>query len=421
LRFLFDYKEALMKILLSSIGSRGDVQPILALALELQALGHRALICAAPNFQTWVESFGVEFTPIGPDLEQWTRASAQAPAPKQAPTEEQRRQLASLHVTDQFRVMTQAAQGCDLIIVGGVLQTAGHSVAEALKIPYLYAAYCPAVLPTPDLPPAKMDAHYSQTLSAETNRQLWLDDEAMFNRTFGDAVQAQRQSLGLMPVASVPRYISTDQPWLAADPVLGPAGAPLDADMHITQTGAWLLNDPAPLPEPLEAFLTAGESPLYFGFGSMRASDQTSRVLVEAARVVGRRAIISQGWGGLNVVDSEADCIAIGNVNHERLFPRVARVAHHGGAGTTTAAARAGKPQVIVPHHYDQFYWAHRVQVLGVGAALSNVQALTVDTLVDVLRECLTPEMTERAQALSGRIELHGARIAAERINEMFA
>lgn len=410
-----------MKILLSSIGTRGDVQPILALALELQALGHHPLVCAAPNFQTWVESFGIAFTPIGPDLEQWTRASAEAPKTAQKPTEEQQRQFTSHYVADQFRVMTQAAQGCDLMVVGGMLQIAGHSVAEALNIPYVYAAYCPAVLPTPELPPAKVGTHYPQSQPAATNQKLWLEEAEMFNKTFGEAFHEQRQALGLMPVNSIHRHISTDQPLLAADPVLAPAASPMDDAMHITQTGAWLLSNPAPLPEQLEAFLAAGAPPLYFGFGSMRASERTSHILVEAARALGRRAIISQGWGGLDVIDAGADCISIGDVNHEKLFPRVALVAHHGGAGTTTAVARAGTPQVIVPHSYDQFYWAHRVQVLGVGASDFNVQDMTVDALVSTLRECLIPEMTERAQALASRIELHGARTTAEWLTETFA
>lgn len=410
-----------MKILISSIGTRGDVQPILALALELQAMGHRALICAAPNFQTWVESFGVEFAPIGPDLEQWTRSSAQAPKPAQKPTEEQRRQFASHHVMDQFRVVTQVAQGCDLMVVGGVLQTAGHTVAEALKIPYVYAAYCPSVLPTPDLPPAKIDAHYPQSQPAAANLELWAEEERSFNYLFRDAINAQRETLGLSPIKSVHRHISTDRPWLAADPVLGPAAAPIDKDMCVTQTGAWMMADPAPLPEPLEAFLAEGEPPIYFGFGSMRASAQTSQILVDAARALGHRAIISQGWGGLNVIDAGNDCISIGDVNHAKLFPRVAAVAHHGGAGTTTAVARAGRPQVIVPHNYDQFYWAHQVQVLGVGASVSTVQVLTVDALVEALRECLKRETMERAAALAEHIEPHGARIAAERLTATFA
>jgi vancomycin aglycone glucosyltransferase len=212
--------------------------------------------------------------------------------------------------------------------------------------------------------------------------------------------------------------VSTDQPWLAADPDLGPAGSPID--MQINQTGAWLLNDPAPLPEPLEKFLEEGEPPLYFGFGSMRATEQTSRVMVEAARTIGRRAIIFQGWARLNVPDTGNDCILIGNVNHAKLFPRVAVIAHHGGAGTTTTAAYAGKPQVIVPHIYDQYYWADRVQTLGIGVKGPQPTELNVKALVDALRECLKPEMTAAAQAVASRVEQQGAHIAAQRLIEAF-
>ncbi len=400
-----------MKILLSSIGSRGDVQPKLALAVELKAMGHQPVICAAPNFQAWVQSFGIDFVPIGPDLEQWTAA----PRPATRPTPEQMRELARNTLVDQFRVTADAAQGCDQIVVAGMLQIAARSIAEALKIPYVYAAYCPATLPSPDYPPARMQTSYPQDLPADQNRLLWAEDQQSFNTMFGDTLNEQRAALGLAPVSNVARYITTDQPLLAADPVLGPAGVPLD-DMRITQTGAWLLSDQAELPEALEAFISAGEPPIYFGFGSMRAQEQTSRILIEAARALGRRAIISQGWGNLNVIDEGSDCLSIGSVNHAKLFPRVAAIVHHGGAGTTTTAARAGKPQVIVPHNYDQFYWAHRVKTLGIGESNCTTANMNVEALVAALRECLNPQVGICASEIASRIEPHGARIAAERI-----
>jgi len=138
-------------------------------------------------------------------------------------------------------------------------------------------------------------------------------------------------------------------------------------------------------------------------FGSMRASDQTAYVLIEAARVLGLRSILSQGWANLTPSDTDSadDCLSIGNIGHEKLFPRAAAIVHHGGAGTTTAAARAGTAQVIIPHNYDQFYWAHRVQELGVGVSGHMRDDLSIKALV---------------QALAGRMELHGARVAAERL-----
>jgi vancomycin aglycone glucosyltransferase len=122
-----------MKVLLASIGSRGDVQPILALACELRALGHEARLCVAPNFKEWVESFGVGCIPIGPDLRKLTGGGALAKPVKPSP--EQLRQLAIHTVRTRFQVMADAARGCDLIVAAGALQIAARSIAEALRIP----------------------------------------------------------------------------------------------------------------------------------------------------------------------------------------------------------------------------------------------------------------------------------------------
>jgi vancomycin aglycone glucosyltransferase len=403
-----------MRVLLSSIGSRGDVQPILALALELQALGHRTRLCVAPNFKEWVESYGVECTPIGPDLRKLTGGSV--PGKPVLPPKEQLQKMAEESVRTQFRVIAEAAQGCNLIVAAGALQIAARSIAEAQNIPYVFAAYCPAVLPSPKYPPPKTGGHHSYSLPESENLQLWKENEAEFNARFGATLNEERAKAGLGPVTSVQRYIFTDRPWLAADPALAPA-FPADG-MEVVQTGAWFLSDQAALPDELERFLAGGARPVYLGFGSMRASEQTGRVLLDAARALGFRSILSQGWANLTPSDLGDDCLSIGDVNHEKLFPRVAVIVHHGGAGTTQTVARVGRPQVIIPHNYDQFYWAHRVQQLGVGVSGPTRDDLMVDDLVQALRDCLRPEVTTRAQSLAGQIELHGARIAAERLSE---
>ena len=320
-----------MRALLSSIGSRGDVQPILALALELRQLGHQGVLLVAPNFRDWVESFGIECLPVGPDLKKTSIRMAQASAASHKPSREQMRQLASQAVRQQFEATMQAARGCDVIVSGGgALQTAGRSIAEARNVPYVYAAYCPAVLPSPDHPPPKMRARIrSQTLPKLANRLLWKLDERSWNAFFLNTVNEQRTALGLPAVEHVPRYVSTAAPWLATDPILGPP-ARYPSNPGVTQTGAWLLPDSTSLPDEVERFLSAGEPPVYFGFGSMVASSQAGPMLVETARALGRRAIVSRGWGELGVIDGRDDCIIVGDLNHERLFGRVAAIVHHG-------------------------------------------------------------------------------------------
>jgi vancomycin aglycone glucosyltransferase len=401
-----------MKILLSSIGSRGDVQPILALGLALRALGHAARLCVAPNFKDWVESFGLECLPIGPDLRKLTGGRLPSRRPK--PSQAQLCQLAAHTVRAQFPVLGEAARGCDLIIAGGTLQIATRSIAESLHIPYVFTAYCPSVLPSPRHPPPKIGSHHSHSLPGMANRLLWRREERRWNFLFRATLNEERAKLGLAPIASVQRHIMSERPWLAADPTLAPGDS--IGGMDIRQTGAWFLADPSPLPDSLERFLAAGSPPVYFGFGSMRAGEETSRRLIESARALGLRAIISQGWGDLGLIDAGADCIGIGDVDHEKLFPRVAAVVHHGGAGTTSAAARAGTAQVVVPHIYDQFYWAHRVRELGVGVSGPSRDRLSVGAMVSALRECGRVETRALAQALATRIELRGACLAAREL-----
>ncbi len=401
-----------MHVLLSSIGSRGDVQPLLALAVELRALGHTARLCVAPNFKEWIESYGTECVPIGPDLKKMTGGTV--PGKPVLPSQEQLQRLADESVRTQFYVIGEAARGCDLVVAAGALQIALRSIAEAHKIGYVFAAYCPAVLPSPKYPPPKIGGHYSPSLPEAENQLLWAKNEREFNARFGATLNEERAKIGLQPVTSVQRYMFTDRPWLAADASLAPAFPA--TGMEVVQTGAWMLSNQTELPSELEAFLAEGAPPIYLGLGSMRAFDQTAHMLIAAVRALGFRSIVSQGWAGLVPSETGKDCISIGDVDHGRLFPRVAAIVHHGGAGTTTAAARAGRAQVIIPHNYDQFYWAHRVQQLGVGVSGPTRDDLTVDGLVQALRASLQPEVTMRAQTLANRIERNGAQIAAKRL-----
>src|ERR687886_318605 len=140
-----------MRVLLSTIGSRGDVQPLVALALELRALGQEVRLCVPPDFRNWIEGMGMPVTPIGPEL----RSTGKANPFAALPTPEQRRQMLEGTLATQFEMIAAAARGCDAILGATALQIAAPSIAEKMGIPYVFAAYCPAVLPSPHhAPPA---------------------------------------------------------------------------------------------------------------------------------------------------------------------------------------------------------------------------------------------------------------------------
>jgi vancomycin aglycone glucosyltransferase len=184
--------------------------------------------------------------------------------------------------------------------------------------------------------------------------------------------------------------------------------------MEIFQTGAWILEDSTPLAPEIEEFLANGEPPIYLGFGSMPAPKSVSRTLVDAVRAVGRRTILSRGWAELGLIDEAPDCIAVGDVSHQSLFPRMAAVVHHGGAGTLASAARAGVPQVVVPMFGDQFYWANRVRALGMGSSV--VGPLTSESLATALREALEPAVAARSRSGAQQLPSDGALVAARRL-----
>jgi vancomycin aglycone glucosyltransferase len=167
----------------------------------------------------------------------------------------------SMHetVTGQFEAITPPAKDCDVLVAGMSLQFALRSIAEQMSIPYVYAAWCPITLPSPHHAPPPMPWGKSD----------WATEAQRWNENFGPAINSCRASIGLTRVGDVRSHILTDQPWLAADPTLGPW--PETPGLDVFQTGAWIMPDERPLSRELETFLDAGEPPVYFGFGSTRA------------------------------------------------------------------------------------------------------------------------------------------------------
>jgi vancomycin aglycone glucosyltransferase len=397
-----------MRVLLSTIGSRGDVQPLVALALQLRALGQEVRVCAPPDFRDQIEGLGIPFTPLGPELS-WT---GKASPPAALPTPEQRRQMIEASVAAQFEAVTAAAQGCDVIVAGGYLVIAARTVAEQMGIRYVMASYCPITLPSPHhAPPVYPMLGHKPADGTVDNRTLWAQDAQRWNDSWSAALNSHRASAGLAPVTDVRSYLFTDKPWLAADPTLAPWPEP--ADLDVVHTGAWILPDQRPLSAELETFLKAGEPPVYFGFGSIRAPQDLSQNMIQAARTLGRRAIVLRGWADLALLDNEPDCLSIGEVNQQALFTRVAAAVHHGGAGTTTAAARAGAPQVVIPQHFDQHYWAQRIHDLGIGTAHAP-GAPTTGSLTEALSHALQPDVAANAKLVADAVRTDAANVAAQ-------
>lgn len=399
-----------MRVLLTTYGSRGDTEPMAALAVALQAQGAEAVVCAPPDqeFIDLLARAGVPFAPAFMGVRDWISVAGKPPMdlPKRA----------SQMAFAQLGAINRATQGCDLIVGTGLMPSciASQALAEQKGIPYAQAIFCPLLLPSDHHAPFAYPGH---PLPPEVtdNRALWSHNITVVNALFGEAADGVRTAVGLPAVGNIRDHVFTDLPLLASDPTLWP-WAPTEL-CEAVQTGAWILPDDRPLPEGLDAFLEAGQPPVYVGFGSMAmaASQDAARAAISAARANDRRVVLAGGWAGFTLTDDSADAFLVGDVNQQALFPRVAAAVHHGGAGTTTAAARAGAPQVIIPQVVDQPFWATRVAALGIGVAHDGPTP-TVESLKAALEIALGPETQARAAETAPMIRSDGAMVAAKHL-----
>jgi vancomycin aglycone glucosyltransferase len=396
-----------MRVLISSYGSRGDVQPMVALGVALRALNVDVLMCAPPDreFIELLERNQIPLVPALASVQQWIEQARN--------TGMKLPQLSQIMVAGQFEILNEAAEECCAIVATGLFpsRAAAQLVAERRAVEFVSVHFCPQYLPSPDIPPVEFPGwpHPKGLTDCES---LWALNIQVMNSLFGDAVNEHRTKLRLEPVENVRDQAFTRRPWLASDPVLGPWRASHLCDG--IQTGAWMLSDSRPLAADLMTFLNAGAPPVYCGFGSMpmQAAPDAARVAIQAIRAHGRRALLARGLAGLDVVDDGDDCFVLGEVNQQALFPRVAAVIHHGGAGTTTTAAQAGVPQVIVPQVADQPYWARQLGRLGIGAAHPG-PVPSVASLTAALDAALAPQTADRAKATASEIRTDGAMTSA--------
>jgi len=377
---------------------------MVALALGLRSRGHAVRFCGPSDFRRLVEAHGFEFVDIGVDARRFldenpevTRGRLRAFGATKA--------LMGRLIDRQFEIVAAAADGVDVMIGAGAF-SAPSSVAEARRLPYRYVAYGSMAIPSRYSPPYLFPRPGLPPLA---NTMLWRLTDLMLGSFAGPAINRNRQRLGLPSASRLSRLMTAPGSlMLAADPELSPP--PFDYDPSIVVTGPLQMRheDDGRLPPEIEAFLQSGPAPVYIGFGSMTDADPgaTTRTIVDAVRAAGTRAVVSSGWAGLGDA-LPAGCIACGEVRHDLLLPRLAGIVHHGGAGTTAAAARAGVPQLIVPHLLDQFYWGGRVAALGLGPRPLPRRALTAASLAGRLT-AMTQDAAMRATAAALSTQLRG-------------
>jgi len=382
-----------MRVLLAPHGTRGDVQPMLALARGLRDRSHHVTFVLPDNFVEWVRSHRFEAMGDGVDVEHLLRTHGA----KLDSARFQLRYFLDTLIPRQFDALSRAPDA-DLIVGDGV-QFAAASIAESRGVPYAAVGFCPCIVPSGDAPPPMVR---TQTLPRWINRAIWTLGRPFTERLIAWLLRKHRRAIGLHHNDAPIENLMGERLIVAADRDLAPM--PEEAPERVSATDAWILEENVEIDPTLEAFLAVDPPPVYVGFGSMVAAQagELAAQAIAAIRSIGGRALVAGGWADLDrFVPAAEDVLVARTVPHQAVLPRVAAVVHHGGAGTTTAAARAGRPQVVLPHILDQFYWGRRVAVLGIGPRALPVPIATADILAERIDTAVNdPRMRSRASAL---------------------
>jgi len=396
-------------------GSRGDVQPFVALALGLQKKGHRVVLATHEEFRAWVESYGLTFKTLAGD-------------PKALISSEEGQQFltsrnpfkfllgakrlntkAAEMLHEQMRTGLTAAEGAEALICSFSAPLA-FFVSEKLRIPSICVALAP-ISRTSSFPPIILSPkNFGPKLNRMCHRVFELVVDLLLRKNI-KMIRAEHDLTPLPLGRLFSRFYDPDALLLNAfsSKVVCPTE---DWPMTHPLTGYWTIPQPTGYqpPSDLNAFLEAGEPPIYVGFGSMVDNSPTelTDLVISAARKSKRRILISKGWANLASSTSLPDFVlAIDNVPHEWLFPRLKGIVHHGGAGTTAAALRAGVPSTIVPFGVDQPFWAWRVAKIGVGCVPIPRKKLTGDNLAEAFTRMSNDETMKRLAFKLGE-ELRG-------------
>ena len=406
-----------MKITMIAFGTRGDVQPAVALGKALKAEGHEVRVLAGANFKTWVERHGLDAVAAQIDIQavmesdlgrDWIEKSGNPVA--------QMRVIKKLTDQTGWQTMNDAWAACrdaEVIISSFTSDIYALSIAEKLGARHISMPLQPALVPTRS-GVATMNAPLPDRDSLVNYIFGKLFLEPLQWRLSGKMVNRfRREVLSLAPQTraqylAAKRRLFTIQAY--SRHVVPHAD---DWPATVRTTGFWFLEEEngwAPPPD-LTDFLASGEPPVCIGFGSMVGHnlEEMTRTVVEAVRESGRRAVLLSGWAGIGNAELGDQMYRLEAAPHDWLYPRSAAAVHHGGAGSTAASLRAGLPTVIVPHLGDQPFWGRRVQALGAGPKPIPRARLTASRLAAAIKEATTRHsIRRRARDLGAKIRVEG-------------
>lgn len=372
-----------MKITLVACGSRGDVQPMLALALGLQRAGHQVVLTVPPDFEAWAGSYGCTVRSLGPGFKDNPEMRDAGPGSF--------RRFVKQELRAELLDLPEIAKGSDLVLAEG-LAFGAHSVAEHLGVPYRLISFAPLAMMGTDKD--SLGAHAA----------LWFV-RTIGNFTLRGLLNRGRAALGLPPLRDVILSWAGERPICATDAAL--TRLPQGAVPKSVQTGYMHLQQCGSLGPEVEAFLADGPAPVYVGFGSVPIAKprRLGRMLAEVARSQSRRLVVLANTFTLDELRGDPRCLAIPGAPLEQLLPRVAAAVHHGGAGTVATAARAGVPQIVAPHMSDQFQWKTQVVRIGLGPAVAPFRMLSARKLTQAISECISnPRYSTRAREVAAEL-----------------
>lgn len=405
-----------LRIVIATIGTRGDVQPYLGLAHGLIAANHCVTLCTHRTFQPFVEMHGVEFAPLAGDIRTLLASDAGRRLLAERNPLSAVRRLHTLAAPLLRQVMADiiaAADGADLILASTLAYPNAITASQVHRIPLVLAGLQPftptAEFPCALLPPLRRHFPGRGLYHRFTHHAIF----RLLQLTSAHIVNRARRELVNLPAL---RYTDVFGDLIAQrTPVLYGFSQhllprPADYGPSIEITGFWFLAQQRTWQpsNPLQKFLADGEAPVYIGFGSMsdRSPEQLTQIAIEALARSKRRGILAAGWDGIRSQPLSSNVLIIDGAPHEWLFERVSMVVHHGGVGTVAAALRAGIPQLVVPFSADQPLWAEMVYRRHVGLRPLPRQRLTASRLAEAITATLNDRQIRiNAQRLASAIQ----------------